>query len=32
MMQAGLTDRVCDMAELVDLIEEVNAPQPAQSN
>ena len=31
-MQAGLTDRVWDMAELVDLIDEVNAPRPSQSN
>jgi IS1 family transposase len=31
-MQAGLTDRVWDMNELVNLIDEVNAPQPAPSN
>ena len=31
-MAAGLTDRVWDMTELVGLIDEVNAPRPAQAN
>ncbi len=31
-MQAVLADRVWDMAEIVTLIDEVNAPAPAQSN